>query len=488
MTSRRTRPASAMRRRRGRRRAGPPARNEILRGRPARRARPGGARGASTGRRSTSTTSTWSSARSTPCGRPAAERRHRLRGEGEPGACGRRPPRPARARRGRRLGRGARDGAAGRAIRADRIVVTGPGKRDARAARRRSRPASGRSPSSRPASWTAWSGSRLRRAGASRSSCALGRHGRRAWSGSGWSATTGPASSAWTSRDLRAAARIGGRLAAPRPARHPPLRRVERARRGPPGRPRGRDGASWRGRVAAHARVPLRLVDAGAASGIPYEPHEEPLDLADLGRRLARVAEGWATTPGMRDLRLLLEPGRFLVGPAGAYVARVVDRKRVGEARSPSSTAASTTCCARRSSGRSTGCGSSAPDPRAARSWPVTIAGPLCSGLDVFAANATLPAPAVGDLVAVLDAGAYGFTESMPLFLSHADPGRGRDPRRAGGAHPAAPGAGGVARPAAAAGVVTWRREGRPVETPPLARPPRASPARPRRPSGGLPV
>ena len=61
-------------------------------------------------------------------------------------------------------------------------------------------------------------------------------------------------------------------------------------------------------------------------------------------------------------------------------------------------------------------------DSRVARSWPVTIAGPLCSGLDVFTANATLPAPAVGDLVAVLDAGAYGFTESMPLFLSHPIP------------------------------------------------------------------
>ena len=59
---------------------------------------------------------------------------------------------------------------------------------------------------------------------------------------------------------------------------------------------------------------------------------------------------------------------------------------------------------------------------RAARSWPVTIAGPLCSGLVIFAANARLPLPAVGDLVAVLDTGAYGFTESMPLFLSHPIP------------------------------------------------------------------
>ena len=52
----------------------------------------------------------------------------------------------------------------------------------------------------------------------------------------------------------------------------------------------------------------------------------------------------------------------------------------------------------------------------------MTVAGPLCSGLDVFSQHAILAAPEVGELVAVLDVGAYGFTESMPLFLSHPIP------------------------------------------------------------------
>ena len=51
--------------------------------------------------------------------------------------------------------------------------------------------------------------------------------------------------------------------------------------------------------------------------------------------------------------------------------------------------------------------------------FPVTVAGPLCSGLDVFAEAAVMALPDVGDLVAVLDVGAYGATESMPFFLSH---------------------------------------------------------------------
>jgi len=53
---------------------------------------------------------------------------------------------------------------------------------------------------------------------------------------------------------------------------------------------------------------------------------------------------------------------------------------------------------------------------------PVTVAGPLCSGLDVFSQGAVMAPPEVGDLVAVLDVGAYGFTESMPFFLSHPIP------------------------------------------------------------------
>ena len=57
-----------------------------------------------------------------------------------------------------------------------------------------------------------------------------------------------------------------------------------------------------------------------------------------------------------------------------------------------------------------------------ARLVPVTVAGPLCSGLDVFSQAAVMVPPEVGDLVAVLDVGAYGFTESMPLFLSHPIP------------------------------------------------------------------
>ncbi len=178
-------------------------------------------------------------------------------------------------------------------------------------------------------------------------------------------------------------------------------------------------------RLALAAGTTLRLVDAGGGLGIPYEPHEESLDLVKLGAGLAAIVQTWAADPLLAEARLLLEPGRFLVGPAGAYVARVVDRKTVDGAAvaildggvhhvlRPALVGQEHRI--RALGGRSEAVGSG-------RVVPVTIAGPLCSGLDVFSQAAIMTPPDVGDLVAILDVGAYGFTESMPLFLSHPIP------------------------------------------------------------------
>ncbi len=174
--------------------------------------------------------------------------------------------------------------------------------------------------------------------------------------------------------------------------------------------------------VVAAAGVPLALVDAGGGLGIPYDPHDDSLDLVGLARHLARLADGWAAAADARSMRLLLEPGRFLVGAAGAYLARVVDRKRVAETEVVVLDGGVHHLLRPALVGQEHRVRVLGTRGRGPRAWPVTIAGPLCSGLDVFAASAVLPLPDVGDLVAVLDAGAYGFSESMPLFLSHPIP------------------------------------------------------------------
>jgi diaminopimelate decarboxylase len=163
--------------------------------------------------------------------------------------------------------------------------------------------------------------------------------------------------------------------------------------------------------------VPLRLVDVGGGLGIPYEAHEESLDLVGLGRGLAALVADWTDDPWLADARLLLEPGRFLVGPSGAYLARVVDTKTVDGA--PVAILDGGVHHVLRPALVGQEHRVRLLSPAGGRPVPVTIAGPLCSGLDIFARGAVMPMPAVGDLIAVLDVGAYGYTESMPLFLSH---------------------------------------------------------------------
>jgi diaminopimelate decarboxylase len=178
--------------------------------------------------------------------------------------------------------------------------------------------------------------------------------------------------------------------------------------------------------LAIATGFPLHLVDAGGGLGIPYEDDQEPLDLADFGRRLDALARDWARDPVTRDARILLEPGRYLVGPAGAYVARVVDRKSL-DGREVVILDGGIHHVLRpalvRQQHRVRALGQPATDRiGVTTAAAVTIAGPLCSGLDVLSTDALGRAPGVGELVAVLDVGAYGFTESMPLFLSHPMP------------------------------------------------------------------
>jgi len=171
-------------------------------------------------------------------------------------------------------------------------------------------------------------------------------------------------------------------------------------------------------RVAADVGTTLRLVDAGGGLGIPYSDGERPLDLTRLARRLGELRARWDSDASLREMEIVVEPGRFLVGPAGAYVARVVDVKGHDSAPVAILDGGINHLLRPALIGSEQRLVVLASDSLRAM-VRTTVAGPLCTGLDVFSIAAMLPRPRPGDLVAVLDAGAYGFTESMPFFLSH---------------------------------------------------------------------
>lgn len=175
-------------------------------------------------------------------------------------------------------------------------------------------------------------------------------------------------------------------------------------------------------RVARTVGVPLRVMDVGGGLGIPYDGMTPPLDLVALGRHFADLDRAWSADPTTATTRVLLEPGRFLVARAGAFVTRVVDRKRSGNSTVVIVDGGIHHLLRPALVGQEHRVVALSPPRPAGRLERVTVAGPLCSGLDVLARAIPMVAPEVGDLLAVLDVGAYGFTESMPLFLSHPTP------------------------------------------------------------------
>ena len=174
--------------------------------------------------------------------------------------------------------------------------------------------------------------------------------------------------------------------------------------------------------------VPHHTVDFGGGFGVPYADTESPLDLGILRKGLAEIAKWAAGESRFRGTRLVFEPGRFLVAESGTYVVKVLGTKKSrgvdyvlvdGGAHHFLRPVLLQTPHRVRLVPRKSG-GRRRPSSHSQKS--LVLAGPLCTSLDILHPAARLPLPVRGDLLAFENAGAYGFTESMPLFLSHGWP------------------------------------------------------------------
>lgn len=174
-------------------------------------------------------------------------------------------------------------------------------------------------------------------------------------------------------------------------------------------------------RLAEQAPAPTRFLNLGGGFGIPHFPGERPLNIEPIAANLQALSECAARE--LPEASLVIELGRYLVGEAGIYVARVVDRKvsrghvfLVTDGGLHHHLAAS---------------GNFGQVIR--KNYPVTIGtrmgdgpreiasvvGPLCTPLDLLADRVELPVADVGDLVVVFQSGAYGASASPQGFLSH---------------------------------------------------------------------
>jgi diaminopimelate decarboxylase len=176
--------------------------------------------------------------------------------------------------------------------------------------------------------------------------------------------------------------------------------------------------------LAEHAPSPVRLLNIGGGFGIPYFVGERELDIASVGANLARLMGG--VKGRLSQARVVIELGRYLVGEAGLYVCRVIDRK-ISRAQVFLIT----------DGGLHHHLAASGNFGQVIRkNYPVavgnrmaggkrevaTVVGPLCTPLDLLADSMEMAEARVGDLIVVFQSGAYGLTASPTAFLSHPAP------------------------------------------------------------------
>ncbi|WP_326539118.1 pyridoxal-dependent decarboxylase, exosortase A system-associated [Pseudorhodoferax sp.] len=174
-------------------------------------------------------------------------------------------------------------------------------------------------------------------------------------------------------------------------------------------------------RLAADAPAPVRFLNLGGGFGIPYFPGEQHLDLRPIGDNLAALVARAASE--LPQASLVIELGRYLVGEAGVYVCRVLDRKvsrghvflvTDGGLHHHLSASGNFGQVVRKNYPVAIGNRMEAP-----RQAGASVVGPLCTPLDLLADRLDLPDGREGDLVVVFQSGAYGASASPQNFLGH---------------------------------------------------------------------
>ena len=202
------------------------------------------------------------------------------------------------------------------------------------------------------------------------------------------------------------------------------------------------------GKIVESAGTDLKYINFGSGIAAVYDPEtQKPFDTATLAETLSVIAE---RNKEELEAELLIESGRFLVCNAGTFYTPIVDikesrgkryyitesgmngfmrpslealmRKVIGSADIPGFEPLftqwnQTELSLIRLSDEETGPGSGSKDLH-----KVTVTGPLCTSQDILGEDVMLPEAEIGDIIAVSNAGSYGYTLSPQLFASHAVP------------------------------------------------------------------
>jgi diaminopimelate decarboxylase len=177
-------------------------------------------------------------------------------------------------------------------------------------------------------------------------------------------------------------------------------------------------------KLAEYAPSPVRFVNIGGGLGIPYFPGDKPLDVGPISDNLNRLLS--IVNEYLPQSHIVMELGRYLVGEAGIYVCKVIDRKiSRGQVFLITDGGLHHHLAASGNFGQII-----------RKNYPVlvgnkvtgsereivSVVGPLCTPLDLLADKMEMAKAEIGDFIVILQSGAYGLTASPTQFLNHPIP------------------------------------------------------------------
>jgi diaminopimelate decarboxylase len=164
------------------------------------------------------------------------------------------------------------------------------------------------------------------------------------------------------------------------------------------------------GRVHEEAEIEFDFIDFGGGIGIPYTPEESKLNIKDFAEKITNLYKDKLQEYGLGKPTMCIEPGRYIVGDASVLLTKVNTIKKSYRNFAGVDAGFNTLL-------RPTMYGSyhhivKANNPSAEPIKKIDIAGDVCESGDLFARDRPMPKVHEGDVLAILNAGAYAFSMS----------------------------------------------------------------------------
>ena len=161
-------------------------------------------------------------------------------------------------------------------------------------------------------------------------------------------------------------------------------------------------------RLKDETGVHIAFINLSGGVGIPYHPDEEGADIARIGEGVHRVYNRILVPHGMGDVKIFTEMGRFMMGPYGCLVTKMINEKHIYK-----EYIGVDACAANLMRPAMYGAYHHLTvlgKEDAPCDWEYDVVGSLCENNDKFAIDRKLPKIDMGDYLVIHDTGAHGFS------------------------------------------------------------------------------